>query len=66
MKSYSAVVLAALASAAGAVKFTNPSVRPEPGKPFELTWTDAEGPVTITLKSGSSDNLKTVQEVASK
>lgn len=64
MKSFSAVVLA-LAAAANAVQFTNPGVKPEPGKPFELTWSGAEGPVTITLKSGSSDNLKTVEELAS-
>lgn len=64
MKTTSAVVLA-LAAAANAVKFTNPSVQPEPGKPFELTWDDAEGPVTITLKSGESGNLKTVEEIAS-
>lgn len=65
MKSYSAVVLAALAATASAVKFTNPGVKPEPGKPFELTWTDAEGPVTINLKGGSSDNLQTIETLAS-
>lgn len=65
MKSYSAVVLAALAATASAVKFTNPSVKPEPGKPFELTWTEAEGPVTINLKGGPSRNLETIETLAS-
>lgn len=64
MKSYSAVVLAALAATASAVKFTNPSVKPEPGKPFELTWTEAEGPVTINLKGGPSRNLETIETLA--
>lgn len=64
MKNYSAVVLAALAATASAVKFTNPAVNPEPGKPFELTWTEAEGPVTINLKGGSSDNLQTIETLA--
>lgn len=65
MKSYTAVILAALAAAANAVQFTNVAINPEPGKPFELTWSGAEGPVTILLKSGSSDNLKTIDTIAS-
>lgn len=65
MKSYTAVVLAALAAAANAVQFTNVAINPEPGKPFELTWTGAEGPVTILLKGGPSDNLKTIDTIAS-
>lgn len=66
MKSYTAVVLAALAAAANAVQFTNVAINPEPGKPFELTWTGAEGPVTILLKGGPSDNLKTIDTIACK
>lgn len=66
MKSYTAVILAALAAAANAVQFTNVAINPEPGKPFELTWSGAEGPVTILLKSGSSDNLKTIDTIACK
>lgn len=65
MKSYSAIVLSALAASASAVKFTNASIKPEPGKPFELTWTDAEGDVTINLKGGDSDNLQTIETLAS-
>jgi cobalamin biosynthesis Mg chelatase CobN len=64
MKSYSAV-LAALAATASAVKFTNPAVEPEPGKPFELTWSEAQGPVTINLKGGESGNLQTIETLAS-
>ena len=64
MKSYTALILAALAAAANAVQFTNSAINPEPGKPFELTWSGAQGPVTVLLKHGPSDNLKTVEELA--
>ncbi|PBP26280.1 extracellular matrix protein [Diplocarpon rosae] len=35
------------------------------GTPLEITWSGAEGPVTLTLKSGESTNLKTVEVIAS-
>lgn len=35
----------------------------EAGKPFEITWTGANAPVTITLKTGPSDNLSDVAEI---
>lgn len=62
---YAAVVLAALAAAVNAVQFTNSVIDPEPGKPFELTWSDASGAVTIYLKSGPSTNLVTVDTLVS-
>ena len=65
MKSFTAVVLA-LAAAANAVKFTNVNIAPKPGQPLELTWDEAEGPVTITLKGGESGNLKDVEVLAGK
>ncbi|SPN96718.1 uncharacterized protein DNG_00238 [Cephalotrichum gorgonifer] len=65
MKSYATLVALALAATANAAKFTNVAVNPEPGKPFELTWSDAQGPVTINLKNGPSGNLKTVETLAS-
>lgn len=64
MKSYSALVAVAFAAAANAAKFTNPSINPQPDKPFELTWADAEGPVTINLKGGPSGNLVTIDTLA--
>lgn len=64
MKSYSALVALALAAAANAAKFTNVAVAPQPDKPFELTWSDAQGPVTINLKGGPSGNLVTVDTLA--
>lgn len=36
------------------------------GKDFTLTWSGAEGPVTILLKTGPSDDLTTVQTITSK
>lgn len=65
MKSFSAIVLA-LAVTANAVKFTNVGIAPKPGQPFELTWDEAEGPVTITLKGGESGNLKDIEVLAGK
>ncbi|PKS06350.1 hypothetical protein jhhlp_007098 [Lomentospora prolificans] len=62
---YATIILAALAAAVNAVKFTNSVIDPEPGKPFELTWSDASGAVTILLKTGPSSNLETVDTLVS-
>lgn len=35
------------------------------GKAFTLTWSNAQGPVTITLKNGNPGALQTVMTVAS-
>ncbi|KAI0842843.1 Ser-Thr-rich glycosyl-phosphatidyl-inositol-anchored membrane family-domain-containing protein [Hypoxylon sp. FL0890] len=59
-----ASILAALP--AWAVTITNSNFdNIEVGKPFEITWSGATGPVTLTLKDGSSDNLQTVGEITS-
>lgn len=56
-------VLAAIAEAR--VQFTNSNFVVEAGKPFELTWSGATGPVTISLKDGPSTNLRTVETLVS-
>ncbi|XDG06884.1 hypothetical protein ABKA04_006499 [Annulohypoxylon sp. FPYF3050] len=58
------ILLAALP--AWAVQFTNTNFDGiTAGKPFDITWTDAAGAVTLTLKNGDSDNLQTVGEITS-
>lgn len=65
MRSHTAFIIAALAAAVNAVQFTNNVIDPEPGKPFELSWSGAQGSVTINLKTGPSTNLRTVKELES-
>ncbi|EMR65830.1 putative extracellular matrix protein [Eutypa lata UCREL1] len=58
----SSLVLAGMAYAK--VALTNSDFSDiEAGSPFEITWADAVGPVTITLKSGPSDNLADVAQI---
>lgn len=58
----SSLVLAGVACAT--VALTNSDFSDiEAGTPFEITWADAEGPVTVTLKSGPSDNLQDVAQI---
>ena len=60
------IILSIFASLASAVSFTNSAgdfADIEVGKPFEISWTDAQGPVTVTLKSGPSDNLVDVSTI---
>ncbi|KPM46001.1 hypothetical protein AK830_g431 [Neonectria ditissima] len=59
------VLLATLAAVTGAVKLTNADYNVVPGEDFTIKWADAEGPVTIRLKSGSAKDLKTVGEITS-
>lgn len=63
----SSVVLAALLGLVDAkVHLTNSNFSDiEAGSTFEITWDDAEGPVTLTLKNGASGDLKTVQTITS-
>ncbi|KAL1883124.1 hypothetical protein VTK73DRAFT_9491 [Phialemonium thermophilum] len=61
MKFFTAAAVAFLAAVAQAkVAFTNSAFDVEAGKPITLTWAGNSGPVTITLKNGPADNLKTV------
>ncbi|ROW18068.1 hypothetical protein VPNG_00311 [Cytospora leucostoma] len=48
-----------------AVEFTNTDFDVVAGKAFTLSWADASGDVTITLKDGASTDLKTVSVLAS-
>ncbi|KAJ8120424.1 hypothetical protein ONZ43_g2864 [Nemania bipapillata] len=61
----SSVVLSALLGLVNAkVHLTNSNFDGiEAGSTFEITWDDAEGPVTLTLKDGSENNLQTVQTI---
>ena len=65
MKCYSVVaILAALPAWVSAVLITNSNFDGiEAGKTFTVTWSDATGPVTLTLKDGPTDNLQTVSEI---
>ncbi|KAI1390281.1 Ser-Thr-rich glycosyl-phosphatidyl-inositol-anchored membrane family-domain-containing protein [Hypoxylon trugodes] len=67
MKSLSLVaILAALPAWVSAVLITNSNFEGiTAGKPFEITWSDAAGPVTLTLKDGPAGNLETVGEITS-
>ncbi|KAI1376361.1 Ser-Thr-rich glycosyl-phosphatidyl-inositol-anchored membrane family-domain-containing protein [Hypoxylon crocopeplum] len=65
MKSIVASVLLA-ALPAWAVLITNSNFDGiEAGQPFEITWSDATGAVSLTLKDGPTDNLQTVSEITS-
>ncbi|KAK2004588.1 hypothetical protein LX36DRAFT_649649 [Colletotrichum falcatum] len=66
MKTFASVLVASFAVLAQAVKLTNNNFDVEAGQPFTITWSDAQGPVTLTLKNGPSTNLVTVQSIASK
>jgi len=58
MKSFLTLAVVGLAGLAAAQpQITNSQINPEPGKPFTLSWSGAQGAVTIKLKKGPSGNL---------
>ncbi|UPL03059.1 hypothetical protein LCI18_013993 [Fusarium solani-melongenae] len=59
------VSLALLATLTRAVKLTNSAYDVVSGKDFTITWTEAQGPVTLRLKSGPQTDLETIEEVTS-
>ncbi|KAI1131269.1 Ser-Thr-rich glycosyl-phosphatidyl-inositol-anchored membrane family-domain-containing protein [Nemania abortiva] len=65
MKVVISVVLAGLLGLVNAkVQLTNSNFDGiEAGSTFEITWSGAEGPVTLTLKNGSSDDLQDVETI---
>jgi len=65
MKSFFAIVTFASAAFAKVI-LTNTQFNVAVGKPFTITWADATGPVTLTLKDGDEGNLQTVSTIASK
>lgn len=60
------VAISAAISQALAVSLTNSNYDITEGSPFTITWTDAEGDVTLLLKDGPSTNLATVSTIACK
>ncbi|KAK4198342.1 Ser-Thr-rich glycosyl-phosphatidyl-inositol-anchored membrane family-domain-containing protein [Triangularia verruculosa] len=58
-------LLATFATIGQAIKLTNSDWDVVAGEAFTIKWTAAEGPVSIRLKSGPSNNLQSVQEIAS-
>ncbi|KAH7354736.1 Ser-Thr-rich glycosyl-phosphatidyl-inositol-anchored membrane family-domain-containing protein [Rhexocercosporidium sp. MPI-PUGE-AT-0058] len=63
-----ALVAAAACAVANAVSFTNgPAsfVGITAGKALNISWADASGPVTLTLKTGEANALTTVSTIAS-
>jgi len=67
MKFSLSVVLASLAASVTALPlFTNSDFSGiKEGSPFEITWADAVGPVTITVVTGPEKNLVPVQTITS-
>lgn len=66
MKTFTTALVASFAALAQAVSLTNSDFTIRAGQPFTITWTDAQGPVTITLKNGDSNNLQTVAPITCK
>merc|ERR1712144_66749 len=63
-----ALIAAAACAVANAVIITNgPAsfVGIQAGRALNITWADAEGPVTLTLKAGEANALTTVSTIAS-
>jgi hypothetical protein len=60
-----ATLLAVFAAVSQAVKLTNADWGVVAGETFTIKWAEAEGGVSIRLKSGPPNNLQTVQEIAS-
>lgn len=67
MQFSASLVLAVLAAVARAVQFDfgPEGFAPQAGQPITLNWSGATGPVTITLKDGSSDDLQDVEVLVS-
>lgn len=66
MKFSVATVLALATAVFAQPRLTNSAFDVEEGKPFEITWDGAQGPVTITLKNGPEGHLNTVKVLKSK
>ncbi|KAF6808117.1 hypothetical protein CSOJ01_07723 [Colletotrichum sojae] len=63
MKTFTSVIVAGFAALAQAVQLTNSDFSITAGEPFTITWSDNQGPVTLTLKNGPSTDLKTVTTI---
>src|SRR5690349_11586519 len=60
---YIVTSVAALIALVQAIEITNAPVDPVAGEPFEITWQNAEGPVTLTLRRGDPNNLDIVDTI---
>lgn len=58
MKFSLATIAGLIALVNAKVQFGNSVINPVAGEDFELTWLEAEGPVTIQLVYGPSNNLE--------
>ncbi|KAI5306441.1 hypothetical protein KEM56_000888, partial [Ascosphaera pollenicola] len=65
IKSVAATALLIAAAVEAKVSFTSVPKEAQVGKSYDISWTDAQGPVTITLKKGKSTDLKTVNVLTS-
>lgn len=65
MKFSIGTVLAFAAAVLAKPLLLNSNFQVEEGKPFTLKWSNAQGPVTITLMRGPADNLKPVRDLTS-
>ena len=69
MQFSSALLAAAILAVAKAVEITNTATELAnitAGVPVTITWSGAEGPVTLLLKDGPATNLQTVMSIGSK
>ena len=69
MQFSSALVAAAMLAIAKAVEITNTAAELSnitAGVPVTITWSGAQGPVTLLLKDGPASNLQTVLSIGSK
>lgn len=58
------VAISAAISQALAIELTNSNYDITEGEPFTITWSDADGDVTLLLKDGPSNNLGTIATIA--
>lgn len=66
MKFSFGAILALAAAVLAKPQFTNSHYEVQEDVPFTLTWSNADGPVTISLMAGPSGNLKKVTDLACK
>ncbi|KUJ11507.1 uncharacterized protein LY89DRAFT_674090 [Mollisia scopiformis] len=59
-----AVTVASIVNAAEFTMTASQYVGVKTGTPFDITWADATGPVTLLLKNGAANNLQTVETIA--
>lgn len=67
MKFSAAAIVAFAAAVLAQPRLLNSAYNVQEGQPFTLSWGNAQGPVTITLMTGTDpNNLRKVQDITSK